>query len=58
MTRLVHAAMIDGNKQVIEDARRICGKSKDSKWMPSKPEDLCQILFHTWFAIVHRLPVS
>lgn len=51
MTRLVYAAMVDSNKQVIEDARRICGEPKDSKWMPSKPEELCNRIFHTWFAM-------
>lgn len=51
MTRLVYAAMVNDNKQVIEDARRICGEPKDSKWMPSKPEELCNKIFHTWFAM-------
>lgn len=51
MTRLVYAAMVDDNKQVIEDARRICGEPRDSKWMPSKPEELCNKVFHTWCAM-------
>ena len=58
MTRLVYAAMVDDNKQVIEDARRICAEPKDSKWMPSKPEELCYRIFDNWFAIVTVFSLS
>ena len=43
--------MVDENKQVIEDARCVCGEPKDSKWMPPKPEELCNSILHTWLAV-------
>ena len=36
-----------GNKQVIDDVRRITGRGGD--WLPSSPRELASILFHTCY---------
>lgn len=48
MCRMVMQAIKDGNIQVIDDARRICGEP-DSDWLPSSPQEICGRLFHTCF---------
>lgn len=40
MCRMVMQAIKDGNIQVIDDARRICGEP-DSDWLPSSPQEIC-----------------
>jgi len=49
MCRLVVDAVQKGNEQVIKDARRVCGEPESSKWLPTKPEEVCNRTFHTCF---------
>ncbi|KIY65087.1 glutamine-dependent NAD synthetase with GAT domain-containing protein [Cylindrobasidium torrendii FP15055 ss-10] len=49
MCRLVVEAATAGNKQVISDARRICGMAPDSTYIPNDPTEFCNRIFHTCF---------
>lgn len=48
MCRLVLEAISRGNKQVIEDVRRLAGKS-NTDWLPETPQELSNIIFHTCY---------
>ena len=48
-TRLVYQAAQAGNEQVIRDMRRMCGEPEDSSWLPSRPQELCNRIFHTTY---------
>lgn len=45
--RLVCQAIAAGDKQVLEDARRIAGQG--SGWSPKNPQEICNKIFHTAF---------
>ena len=47
--RLVYDAALNGNQQVIDDMRRVCGEPDGSKWLPARPEELCNRIFHTCY---------
>lgn len=47
MCREVKQAVDQGNQQVISDVREICGEPKDSTWLPSSPQEICNRLFCT-----------
>ncbi|TFK51883.1 glutamine-dependent NAD(+) synthetase with GAT domain-containing protein [Heliocybe sulcata] len=49
MCRLVVEAARNGNKQVIEDARRMSGEPPDSKYLPTDPMEFCKRIFHTCY---------
>lgn len=49
MCRLVVKAVEKGNEQVIKDVRRICGESESSRWLPTRPQEVCNRIFHTCF---------
>ena len=49
MCRLLVSAMREGNKQVIEDARRIAGEEADSAWIPATPQELTYRIFCTTY---------
>jgi NAD+ synthase (glutamine-hydrolysing) len=49
MCRLVVQAIVDGNDQVVKDARRLGGEPEDSLWIPKTPQELCNRIFHTCF---------
>lgn len=49
MCRLVVKEAGEGNKQVIEDAKRLAGKSDDNEWIPTCPKEFANILFHTCY---------
>jgi NAD+ synthase (glutamine-hydrolysing) len=40
MCRMVFQAVQEGNKQVIEDMRRIAGAYDEPDWLPSSPQDI------------------
>ena len=44
--RLVHAAVHEGNQQVIKDMLRVTGEPEDSKWLPENPQELCHRYVH------------
>ncbi|KAI9702264.1 MAG: glutamine-dependent NAD(+) synthetase [Bogoriella megaspora] len=46
MTKLVIQALQDGNKQVEKDVRRITNV-RESDRLPSTPQELCHLVFHT-----------
>ncbi|KAH6881377.1 hypothetical protein BKA58DRAFT_1428 [Alternaria rosae] len=47
MCRLVYKAVQDGNKQVLEDVRRIVGPYHGEDWMPTSPHQICNGILHT-----------
>lgn len=47
MCRLVFKACKDGNQQVLDDVRRICGKSIE--WIPESPQEVASHLFVTCY---------
>lgn len=49
MCRLVVEAVEKGNEQVIKDVKRICGEPESSRWLPTKPQEVCNRMFHTCF---------
>ncbi|KAJ3551159.1 hypothetical protein NM688_g4877 [Phlebia brevispora] len=49
MCRLVAEAAQRGDKQVIEDARRIAGEPEDSSYMPNDAREFCNRIFHTCY---------
>ena len=49
MCRLIVSAMREGNKQVIEDAKRIAGEDADSEWIPVTPQELTYRIFCTTY---------
>ncbi|KAL2354681.1 carbon-nitrogen hydrolase [Cryomyces antarcticus] len=49
MCRLVHKACHNGNRQALEDARRLCGHPEDDDWLPENPQEISQAMFHTAF---------
>jgi NAD+ synthase (glutamine-hydrolysing) len=42
MCREVVKAALEGNEQVIRDARRLCAKPENSNWLPRKPQEVCE----------------
>lgn len=48
MCRLVVEAISKGNKQVLDDARMLTGKS-GTDWVPETPQQLANVLFHTCY---------
>ncbi|KAJ1964871.1 glutamine-dependent NAD(+) synthetase [Dispira parvispora] len=49
MCRLVLDAAREGNTQVLQDCRRICGYPEDSDYIPSSTQEIANHLFHTCF---------
>ncbi|KAJ1654434.1 glutamine-dependent NAD(+) synthetase, partial [Dispira simplex] len=49
MCRLVLDAIREGNSQVLQDCRRICGYPEDSNYTPSSTQEIASHLFHTCF---------
>ncbi|KAK3066212.1 glutamine-dependent NAD(+) synthetase, partial [Coniosporium uncinatum] len=49
MCRLVVSAIKDGNEQVIKDVHTLCAPYKGDEWLPSTPNELCALIFHTCF---------
>ncbi|KAF7794441.1 hypothetical protein EIP86_005575 [Pleurotus ostreatoroseus] len=49
MCRLVAEAAQRGDKQVIEDARRIAGEPEDSSYIPNDAGEFCNRIFHTCY---------
>lgn len=49
MCRIVMQAVEAGNKQVIQDVRRIAGAYEKEGWMPKNAQDLCHNTFHTLY---------
>lgn len=49
MCRLVIKACKDGNKQVLQDVRRICGEGEDSQWVPLQPQEVAGKIFVTCY---------
>ncbi|KAJ1655688.1 glutamine-dependent NAD(+) synthetase [Dispira simplex] len=49
MCRLVLDAIQEGNSQVLQDCRRICGYPEDSNYTPSSTQEIASHLFHTCF---------
>lgn len=49
MCRQVVKAVHAGNKQVIEDVRRIAAEPTHSTWLPATPQELCGKIFHTCY---------
>ncbi|KAI4951608.1 hypothetical protein J4E86_007024 [Alternaria arbusti] len=47
MCRLVYKAVQDGNKQVLEDVRRIVGPYHGEDWVPTSPKQICNGILHT-----------
>ena len=47
MCRLVYKAVQDGNKQVLEDVRRIVGPYHGEDWVPTSPKQICDGILHT-----------
>lgn len=45
MTRLVCAAVAEGNAQVLADVRALTGK--EAPWVPELPQEVANLLFHT-----------
>lgn len=49
MCRLVVEAAKNGNKQVIEDAKRLAGREPEDDWIPTDPKEFCNFIFHTTY---------
>ncbi|RSH79056.1 glutamine-dependent NAD(+) synthetase [Apiotrichum porosum] len=49
MCRLVAKAASEGNKQVIDDARRMTGEPDDSSYLPTDPREFANRIFHTCY---------
>ncbi|KAL9131123.1 MAG: hypothetical protein Q9217_000885 [Psora testacea] len=49
MCRMVAQNVESGNKDVIQDLRRICGEPHGSEWLPTDPKEICNILLHTCY---------
>ncbi|KAL8731372.1 MAG: hypothetical protein Q9166_003464 [cf. Caloplaca sp. 2 TL-2023] len=49
MSRLVVSAIHEGNKQVLQDARRIAGETDDSNWVPANPQEFTSRVFCTTY---------
>ncbi|KAL9034427.1 MAG: hypothetical protein Q9180_005415, partial [Flavoplaca navasiana] len=47
MCRLVVSAIDNGNKQVLQDARKIAGEADDTDWIPANPQELMYRIFCT-----------
>ncbi|KAL8896213.1 MAG: hypothetical protein Q9192_003212 [Flavoplaca navasiana] len=47
MCRLVVSTIDNGNKQVLQDARRIAGEADDTDWIPANPQELMYRIFCT-----------
>ena len=47
MTRIVMAAINEGNEQVIEDVRRIAGAYESKDWLPKTPQEISNRILHT-----------
>ena len=47
----IHAPEKNGSSkdQVLKDCRRIAGEPRDSSWVPSSPQEICNRIFHTCF---------
>lgn len=49
MCRQVVKACREGNEQVLNDVRRICGEGQGSKWIPKEPQEVSGKLFVTCY---------
>jgi NAD+ synthase (glutamine-hydrolysing) len=49
MCRLLVEAVQAGNKQVINDVRRVAGEPEGSTWLPESPQELCGRIFYTCY---------
>ncbi len=49
MCRMVASAALEGNEQVIKDAKVVAGLPEDSDYKPTDPKEFCGRIFHTCF---------
>ena len=49
MCHIVHKAVDDGEDQVINDLRRLCGEPAESKWLPKSAQEICNRIFSTCY---------